>query len=165
MNFKTSLLMLLIAAALLALPQSLSAHPVHNSTTPPSAQRCKQVKVYFYTETNPEYIDLGPVTRMVRAKAPARAALEALLAGPTPAEERQGFSGLIGVSMFRIVKLTIIKGTTRVEFRSNRQWIGWPGDIAPARFQKAVELTLQQFPNVRRVFVSVNGETDLSSGE
>lgn len=156
MNLKASFSVLLVAIALLALPHSSGARP---------AQRQRQVKVYFYTETNPEYIDIGPVRRMVNAKAPARAALAALLAGPTTAEERAGFSGLIGASVFRLVRLTINKGTARAVFRSNGKWAGWPGDIAPARFQKAVELTLSQFPNVRRVIVSVDGETDLSSGE
>lgn len=164
MNCKTNLSLLFIAAVLLALSPSTGALTLRGGATPSPLQRQKQVKVYFYTETNPEYIDIGPVTRMVRAGAPARAALEALLAGPTRAEESRGFSGLIGAGVLRIVKLTISDGTARAEFRSRKDWPGWPGDIAPARFQKAVEMTLRQFPNVRRVVVSVDGETDLSSG-
>lgn len=129
-----------------------------------SPQRQKQVKVYFYTETNPEYIDLGPVKRMVSAISPARAALEALLAGPTPEEIRKGFDSLASAGEFSIGSLKISNGTARVNFVASRTWAGWSGDLAPVRFKKAVELTLKQFPNVRRVIVSLNGDTKFDRG-
>ena len=117
----------------------------------------KEVKVYLYHEQG-EYIDLSPVTRSVNANAPARPAIEALLKGPTAEERQRGFGELASASEFRIGSLSIRGGTARVNFVSKRGWAGWPGDTAPIRFKTAVELTLKQFPAVRQVIVSVNGD-------
>ncbi len=117
----------------------------------------KVVKVYFYHDPG-EYIDLAPVSRSVNAVAPARSAIEALLKGPTAAERRRGFDSLASASDFRIGSLKISGGTARINFVSTRRWAGWPGDLAPIRFKTAVELTLKQFPSVRHVIVSLNGD-------
>lgn len=117
----------------------------------------KQVKVYFYHDPG-EHIDLSPVTRSVNAGAPARGAIEALLAGPTEAEKQQGFDALASASGFRIGSLKIVRGTARINFVSKRGWAGFPGDIAPVRFKTAVELTLKQFPSVKKVIVSLDGD-------
>lgn len=117
----------------------------------------KEMKVYFYHDPG-EYIDLAPVTRSVNAAAPARPAIEALLKGPTAAERRRGFDSLASASDFRIGSLKISGGTARINFISTRRWAGWPGDLTPVRFKTAVELTLKQFPSVRRVIVSLNGD-------
>src|SRR5918997_1583345 len=117
----------------------------------------KTVKIYLYHEPG-EYIDLSPVTRVVSATAPARPAIEALLKGPTAAERKRGFGPLASANEFAIGSLKISGGTARVNFVSSRTWAGWPGDLAPVRFKKAVELTLKQFPSVRRVIVSLDGD-------
>lgn len=117
----------------------------------------KPVKVYFHHDPG-EYIDLSPVTRVVNATAPARPAIEALLKGPTAAERKRGFSPLASANEFAIGSLKISGGTARVNFVTSRTWAGWPGDLAPVRFKKAVELTLKQFPSVQRVIVSLNGD-------
>ena len=122
----------------------------------------KEVKVYFYHDPG-EYIDLSPVTRSVNAVAPARPAIEALLKGPTAAERRRGFESLASASEFRIGSLSISGGTARINFVSKRSWAGWPGDLAPARFKIAVELTLKQFPSVQQVIVSLNGDEPFPS--
>ena len=58
----------------------------------------------------------------------------------------------------------MIRGATaRVNFVTSRTWAGWPGDLAPARFKMAVELTLKQFPGVRRVVVSLDGDPNFYS--
>ena len=121
----------------------------------------KEVKVYFYHEPG-EYIDLAPVMRSVNASAPARAAIEALLKGPTAAETRRGFQSLASAIDFRIGSLKIVAGTARINFISTRRWTGWAGDLAPVRFKTAVELTLKQFPSVQRVIVSLNGDEKFS---
>ena len=123
----------------------------------------KEVKVYFYHDPG-EYIDLAPVTRSVNAIAPARPAIEALLKGPTVAERQRGFGPLASASAFRIGSLKISGGTARINFVSTRRWAGWPGDLAPVRFKTAVELTLKQFPSVRRVIVSLNGDEKFYDG-
>jgi hypothetical protein len=54
--------------------------------------------------------------------------------------------------------LRIAGGTARVNFVVSKTWAGFPGDTAPSRFKKAVELTLKQFPNVQSVIVTLNGD-------
>ena len=118
--------------------------------------KSRQVKVYFYHDPG-EYIDIGPVIRIVNSKAPARAAVQALLNGPTAAEKKQGFDSLVDASKFSIGSLSIKSGVARVNFVT-RRWFGWAGDLAAVRFKKAVELTLKQFENVKSVVVSLNGD-------
>jgi hypothetical protein len=122
-------------------------------------QRRKLVKVYFYHEPG-EYIDLSPVKRSVSPVSPARAAIIALLGGPTAEEQRRGFDGLASASEFRIGSLKIKDGTARINFVVSKTWAGFPGDTAPIRFKKAVELTLKQFPSVRNVIVTLNGDPE-----
>jgi hypothetical protein len=81
-----------------------------------------------------------------------------LLKGPTEEERSQGFDGVSGGGDFAIGSLKIARGTARINFVVSRTWAGFPGDLAPVRFKKAVEMTLMQFPNVRRVIVSLNGD-------
>lgn len=153
MKFKAALVSTIIGlACLLTLPATYAAKIV--SVRP---AKTRQVKIYFYHEPG-EYIDLAPVRRRVSAVSPARAAIEALLKGPTEAERSRGFEGLAGAGEFAIGSLKIARGTARINFVVSRTWAGFPGDIAPARFKKAVELTLRQFPHVRRVVVSLNGD-------
>jgi spore germination protein GerM len=132
---------------------------VISSACPAAAkgQRRKVVKVYFYHEPG-EYIDLSPVKRSVSPASPARAAITALLGGPTVSERRQGFDGLASASDFRIGSLKIKDGTAQINFVVSRTWTGFAGDLAPIRFKKAVELTLKQFPTVRNVVVTLNGD-------
>ena len=145
----------ILAVALVALLPHVAGSPAAAQTA--HQQKRKNVKVYLYHDPG-EHIDLSPVTRSVNAAAPARPAIEALLKGPTRAERRRGFVELASASEFRIASLTISNGTARVNFIPRKSWLGWPGDLAPIRFRTAVELTLKQFPNVKTVIVSLNGD-------
>jgi len=122
----------------------------------------KEVKVYFYHDPG-EYIDLSPVTRLVSTTVPARAAIDALLKGPTARERQLGFNSLVSASDFRIGSLSIKDGTARINFVSQRSWHGWPGDLGPIRFKTAVELILKQFPTVQSVIVSLNGNPNFAA--
>ena len=129
---------------------------VTNNSLHAASQKPQKIKIYFYHEPG-EYIDLSPVTRTIRTASPARAAIQALLNGPTAAERKNGFDGLASASDFKIGSLSIRNGTARINFVVGEDWRGFPGDIAPARFKKAVELTLKQFSTVKEVIVSLNG--------
>ncbi|HEV7681633.1 MAG TPA: GerMN domain-containing protein [Pyrinomonadaceae bacterium] len=137
---------------------------VISSARPAAAkgQRRKLVKVYFYHDPG-EYIDLAPVKRSVSLASPARAAIDALLGGPTASERERGFDGLASASEFGIGSLKIKNGTARINFVVSKTWAGFPGDTAPIRFKKAVELTLKQFPNVRNVIVTLNGDPNFEA--
>jgi spore germination protein GerM len=130
-------------------------------------QRKKEVKVYFWrvndsTRRNP--FGVSAVKRTVDAAQPARGALEALLQGPNTSEQAQGYITLY-VKEFDIGLLSIKNGTARVNFVASRNWAGWAGDMSPGRFREAVTRTLKQFPTVRRVIVSVNGDPKFDSNE
>lgn len=158
MRIKRALLAVVIVLVCLTLIPTSSASA---ATGKRRTQRRKQVKVYFYHDPG-EYIDLAAVKRYVSLVSPARAALEALLKGPTPEEMGRGFDGLASADQFSIGSLKIKDGTARVNFVVSKTWAGFPGDTAPIRFKKAVELTLKQFPNVRRVIVTLNGDPNFA---
>jgi hypothetical protein len=99
--------------------------------------------------------NLQPVLREVNAAAPLRPAIEALLAGPTRKETRQGF-GPHDVSGMYIVKVAVKDGTAYASF-VHRNWAGWSGDLSALAFGDGVERTLRQFPGVRRTVVCVDG--------
>jgi spore germination protein GerM len=127
-----------------------------------SAQR--QVRVYFPRDGNPHPRDpfnLQFVLREVASSAPARPALEALLAGPTAEEQRRRLRPLDARGL-SVGTLTIKDGAARVDFISGESK-RWAGDLSPAEFRRAVERTLKQFSTVHDVTVSVNGKTDFDS--
>jgi Sporulation and spore germination len=129
-----------------------------------AAQRQRQVRVYFPRDGNPHPRDpfnLQFVVRNVAASAPARPALESLLAGPTSTEKRRRLRALDSAGL-KVGSLVIDNGTARVDFVS-RGGKRWAGDLSPAEFRQAVERTLKQFSTVRRVTVSVDGRTDFDS--
>ena len=134
---------------------------VGQGTAKAKSSKSRQVKVYFYHDPG-EYIDSGPVIRAVDARAPARAAIQALLNGPTTAEKKRGFDSLVNRSKFFIRSMSIRDGVASVNFVT-RNWHGWPGDLGATRFKKAVELTLKQFENVKSVVVSLNGDANFEN--
>jgi spore germination protein GerM len=152
---------IVVAVTCLSLHEILSLRSIAQLKSQP--QR-KEVKVYFYHDPG-EHIDLSPVKRSVNAASPARGAIEALLKGPTPAERQKGFTELASAAEFAVGSLKISNGTARINFVASRKWLGWPGDLGPIRFKTAVELTLKQFPNVQKVIVSLNGETNFADAQ
>ena len=145
-----------IVVALTLLGLSETAHTTAGAIHVQKERR-RHVKVYLYHDPG-EHIDLSAVRRYVSPASPARDAIEELLKGPTADEMSRGFASLAGADEFAIGSLRISGGTARINFVASRTWSGWPGDLAPVRFKTAVELTLKQFPNVRRVIVSLNGD-------
>ncbi|HUQ32278.1 MAG TPA: hypothetical protein VM095_09160 [Pyrinomonadaceae bacterium] len=128
--------------------------------TKQQAARKKQVSIFLPKDgdapdprSNPS--NLQPVMREVNAAAPLRPTIEALLAGPTQKETRQGFGGHDVRGMY-IVKVAVKNGTAYASF-AHRNWAGWSGDLSPLAFGDGVELTLKQFPGVRRTIVCVDG--------
>jgi hypothetical protein len=122
--------------------------------------RTTTVQVYFPKEgdaadSNNNPWNLQAVARAVPAAAPLRPAIEALLAGPTPQEQQQGF-GALDVSGIYIVKVAVRNGTAYASF-AHRKGTGWSGDLSPFSFGDAVERTMKQFPHVRRTVVCVDG--------
>ena len=121
----------------------------------------KQVRVYLpkdgdSSDVSKNPFNLQPVMRSVNSAAPMRPALEALLAGPTPQEKRQGFQEH-DVRGLYLVKVAVKDATAYASFAHRKDWAGWSGDLSPAAFRQGVERTLRQFPNVRRTVICVDG--------
>jgi hypothetical protein len=127
-----------------------------------SPERTMTVRAWFSNpglEADPG-ADCGrtfPVTRTVPwSPAPARAALEALLAGPTDEERARGYSSSIrdGVT---VRDLIVRDGVAAVDFSEAMERTGGACLVTAIRAQ--VESTLTQFPAVRQVRISIEGRT------
>ena len=105
-------------------------------------------------------LTLVPVQREVSVVSPARGALEALIAGPTVEEKTRGLLAPYTEGL-SITNLKIMNGIARVSFASScGDCPRWPDDLAVWRFTEAVNRTLKQFPNVRRVVICLDGFED-----
>jgi Sporulation and spore germination len=134
------------------------------ASTPLKNQRGKVVKIYLVNETiekdSPQenLLNLVAVSRRVDTAAPARGALNALIAGPTAAEKNRGFRSPYAENL-SVKHLVIRNGLARMSLRSTSRLGRWPGDNAPWRFSEAITRTLKQFPTVKRVAICLDRET------
>lgn len=100
-----------------------------------------------------------PVTRHVtRTPAVARAALDALLVGPTVMEQNDGYTSQIPPGV-RIQRLVIENGTALVDFsRALEETVS--GSCRIGMIVTQIRKTLLQFPTVRDVVISIDGRTE-----
>jgi sporulation and spore germination protein/immunoglobulin-like protein involved in spore germination len=125
--------------------------------------RTSDVEVYFSNplldkEPMVDCTAVFPVKRAAGATlAPARAALEALLAGPTPEERARGYVTMIndGVTLGRLV---IENGVATADFSQELERTG--GSCAVTAIRVQIERTLRQFPTVKSVRISIDGRTE-----
>ncbi len=118
-----------------------------------------EVDVYFGNSVrDPEGLDCGlvfPVRRRVATAAVARAAIEELLGGPTPEEERAGYFTSINPGA-GVLGVRIARGVAHVDFDET-----FERNVAGACQVEAilaqVERTLFQFDTVSAVRVTVEG--------
>jgi hypothetical protein len=127
------------------------------------AARTTTVQAYF---SNPGLapapdVDCGVVFPVPRAvpwtPAPARAAIEALLAGPTEAERARGYATSINPGV-RIRSLVVEGGVAAADFSEELERSGGACLVTSIRAQ--LESTLMQFPAVRSVRISIAGRTE-----
>lgn len=106
---------------------------------------------------------LEPVSRTVDSRSPALGAIKALIAGATAEEKSKGLYAPY-TEYLAVKRMVITRGTAQVSLRTTRRgWRRWPGDMAAGRFTAAIEKTLMQFPNVRRVTICLDGYSDFGS--
>jgi spore germination protein GerM len=157
-------LLLLVFNSIFQIPPALS----QRRQTLERPQRKRQAaKIYLAKELkegapfNPKNPgNLHPVIRMVDRVAPLRPTLEALLAGPNTAEEARGY---INISFgIKLVRVKIKNGTVRADFTMPPA-AAFSGDNSPFLFKDAVELTIQQFPGVKKVIVCLDGDENFWS--
>ena len=124
----------------------------------------KKVTVYFW-EFNREGggDDMIPFKRYVDKTAPLRPTIEALLAGPTVAENRKRY-GSVAYGDLKLSSIKITGGTARIDFTRVISEDNNPGDLQTLRFEAAVIRTAKQFPEIKNVIVCVNGINEFGIG-
>lgn len=133
---------------------------------PGSAQQTMTIKVYFHNEKfNPNQQDctkVFPTTREIpKTKAVARAALDELLKGVTPEEERQQFISFPAEDTKDIIKSLNVKGGVAfVNFKKVVfEKLGNTTSSCGGGFYSTIEATLKQFPTIKRVVYAVEEST------
>ena len=126
------------------------------------ASRVMKVKAYFGNQKlDPESSceKVFPVEREVPiTDAPARAALDELLAGPTPAEQTAGYFTCINAGV-TIQGLAIQDGVAAVDFDEQLGFqVGGSCRVSAIRAQ--ITETLMQFSSVKSVVISIDGRTE-----
>ena len=139
--------------------------PVRFGTTEPgeSSAGVSLVQAYFgnhgmAVDAKGDCEAIFPVVRTVpRTQGPARAALEALLAGPTPEEKAQGYFTSIDAGV-RVRGLVIKNGVATVDFSEEMERAGDSCRMSAIRAQ--IDASLRQFPTVQSVRISIVGKTE-----
>ncbi len=130
------------------------------TTTSPGAGE-RLVSVYFL-KTGASEKDCRAVFALPRqvddTPALGREALTALTAGPTDAEKSQGYYTSVNPDA-KIISLIIEDGIATVNFNSALEKNSG-GSCRAASIRAQITATLQQFPNVQAVVISVEGKTD-----
>jgi len=120
------------------------------------------VKAYFNNSNlDPEAScdKVFPVEREIpKTQAVARAAIEELLKGPTDEEKSQGFFTSINPGV-EIQSLTIENGAAKIDFDEQLEFqVG--GSCRVAAIRAEITRTLEQFPTVKSVIISINNRTE-----
>jgi len=138
--------------------------PVYFGEVPEVSQEFMTVKIFLSDSrfVNEPYFDCSrtmAIERQVpKTQAVARSALEALLRGATQEETNQGFVSNIN-SGVRIQGLTVEEGIAKADFDEQLEFqVGGSCRVAAIRAQ--IVETLEQFPTVDSVIVSINGRTE-----
>lgn len=118
------------------------------------------VKVYFSgSGDNIDCAKVLPFEREVpKTQALARVALEELLKGPADLEKTAGLFTSINPGVV-ILSLSIENGIAKVDFNDQLQK-GVAGSCKVTAIRAQIEQTLKQFPTVKNVVISINGETE-----
>lgn len=102
-----------------------------------------------------------PVPRSVpRTPAVAAAALRALFAGPSAAEQAAGWRSPFSAATADLLRsVRLVQGTAYVDLTDHPTlWAQAGASCSAAEVLVAIERTLRQFPSVRRVVIAVEGD-------
>ena len=125
------------------------------------------IKVYFHNEKlNPDMTDCNkafPTLRTIpKTSAPATAALKEVFKGVTAEEKAKGFWSFDPYSTTGILKsVRVSGGAAYVNFTDVVfERLGNATTSCGSGFWPMVEMTLLQFPTVKKVYYAVNGNTN-----
>ncbi len=130
------------------------------------SQEKMSIKVFWTTaktagaeDFNCQYVEAVSYS-VPKSIAVARAAVLALLQGPSIKEKTQGYDTAIN-SGVKINSLVIEDGVAKIDFDQQIQdQVGGSCRVATIRAQ--IEKTLKQFPTIKSVIISVNGDAEQS---
>jgi putative hemolysin len=122
------------------------------------------VELYFSNETLGDPCgEVFPVPREVPADTLAVEAVEALLAGPTPDEEAQGYGGWFSADTEGLLRsVGVTDGTVRVDFADLRPVIpNASTSCGSAALLAQLDRTLLQFPDIDATLYSIDGSPEV----
>lgn len=140
-----------------AAPQETAAREEPTAVRQTAGETWHEIEVYFsrHPESDEDFTAVFPVARRAPDAGVATAALDELIAGPTPAEAAQGYFSELGAMLVgpstcgeRDFTLRIEAGTATVQFCRTVTSAGIGQD---ARVQSALDATLRQFSTIQRV--------------
>ena len=132
-----------------------SSTPAASSSA--TAATTRRITIYLVRKVDPGEIYVAVSREVPATPAIGRAAIEALLRGPTPEERDQGLESPVPAGT-ALLGLRIDQAVAYADF--NRALLAHSG--GPAReksIARVISLTLEQFPTVREVVISVEGRT------
>ena len=129
-----------------------------------SKAETQKIKVYLSNiKKDPEVLECSlkfPVERIIaKTEKPYRTALEELFKGATKAEEKEGFYTLPAKDTEGILKSVKVKdGAAYVDFTDRVfMQMGTATTSCGGGYWNAVDLTLKQFPEIKKVYYSIEG--------
>jgi hypothetical protein len=145
-----------VAAALLVRSDPGETSGTVLAASPPLREHGREVAVYFsrHPESDDEFSAVFPVGRLAPDAGVARAALQALIDGATPAEADAGYYSELGTMLVgpstcgADFAVRVESGLATVRFCRGVSSAGIGQD---ARVQSAINATLRQFSTVQRV--------------
>ncbi len=125
------------------------------------SQETSEIKIYFSNNNLDPEVSCNrvfPVTRKIaKTEAIGKAALEALVKGPTQGEVVDGYQTNLN-SGIRVNSLKIQNGVAEADFSEELEASGGSCRVTAIRSQIAATLT--QFPTVKEVIISINGRSE-----
>lgn len=153
------LVLVTLAWTALAPARTQAAEPIPSTQQATNYQAGRPIAVYFSRrpESDDDFTAVFPVVRSAPDAGVARAAIQALIAGPTPAETDAGYFSELGRMLdgpstcgTDDFAIRIADGVATLRFCRDVSSAGIGQD---ARVQRAIEATLTQFATVQRVRV------------
>lgn len=133
-------------------------------TTAEASTKTMIIKVFFNNpKTDPnwnfECSNVFAVERTIsKTDSVAIAAINELLKGPTAAEIAKGYMTNLN-SGIKVQKLTIVNSVAKIDFNEQLQFqVG--GSCKISAIYAQIKQTLKQFPSVKDVIISINGQTE-----
>ncbi|MDP3963940.1 MAG: Gmad2 immunoglobulin-like domain-containing protein [bacterium] len=122
----------------------------------------RSVDIYFTNDRlDPEVtcVKVFSTERVIaRTAAPASAAIELLLKGPTAGERERHYATQIPEGI-KLPRLSIAQGTATIDFNADIE-AGMAGSCRVQAVRAQIERTLYQFANISGVVISVEGRTE-----